>query len=130
MERKKVLVVEDDQDVNALICRYLAHRDFRCEGASSAEQCMTQLAEAADERAPDLILIDLELPDLDGVELCQRIRERDRQIPLLLMTGYQRAHQLERVQAAGADALLLKPFSPKELLAKIVEMTSEPKPAA
>jgi DNA-binding response OmpR family regulator len=131
-ERKRVLVVEDDQDVNTLICRYLAHRDFECEGARSAQQCMTQLGDASDDSGPDLILIDLELPDLDGAELCARIRERTgaRHIPLLLMTGYQLANQLDRVQAAGADALLLKPFSPKELLAKVVEMTSSPSPAA
>ena len=131
-ERKRVLVVEDDQDVNTLICRYLAHRDFECEGARSAQQCMNHLNEPGAAEAPDLILIDLELPDLDGVELCARIRERasTRSTPLLLMTGYQLANQLERVQAAGADAVLLKPFSPKELLAKIVEMTTPPSPAA
>jgi CheY-like chemotaxis protein len=130
-ERKRVLVVEDDQDVNTLICRYLAHRDFECAGARSAQQCMSQLGQSADD-GPDLILIDLELPDLDGAELCARIRERSgaRHIPLLLMTGYQLANQLDRVQAAGADALLLKPFSPKELLAKVVEMTTSPSPAA
>lgn len=125
MTRKRVLVVEDDQDVNTLICRYLAHRDFQCEGAASAEQCMSQLGAPDDPAAPDLILIDLELPDLDGAELCARIRERsgDRRIPLLLMTGYQLANQLDHVRAAGADAILLKPFSPKELLAKVTEMT-------
>ncbi|MDB5097839.1 MAG: DNA-binding response regulator [Cyanobacteria bacterium RYN_339] len=128
MERKRVLVVEDDRDVNTLICRYLGHRDFTCTGAHSAEQCLGELDA---DSAPDLILIDLELPDLDGAELCRRIHQRAdaRDVPVLLMTGYQLANQLDRVRAAGAAALLLKPFSPKELLAKVIEMTRVP-PAA
>lgn len=125
LERKRVLVVEDDRDVNTLICRYLGHRDFACTGAHSAQQCLGELDA---ESTPDLILIDLELPDLDGAELCRRIHQRAdaRDVPVLLMTGYQLANQIERVRAAGAAAMLLKPFSPKELLAKVVEMTRRP----
>jgi CheY-like chemotaxis protein len=128
IDRKRVLVVEDDRDVNTLICRYLGHRDFACTGAHSAQACLDVLDA---EEAPALILIDLELPDLDGAELCRNIQQRAdvRDVPVLLMTGYQLANQLERVRAAGATAMLLKPFSPKELLAKVVELTHMPPPA-
>lgn len=118
---KRVLVVEDDPDVKDLICRYLELRDFHCEGASSAAQCMAQLD--APER-PDLILVDLELPDLDGAELTARIRERQgRRIPVLMISGVKLASQIDRARQAGVDACLFKPFSPKELLAKVREMT-------
>ena len=118
---KRVLVVEDDPDVKDLICRYLELRDFHCDGASSAAQCMAQLD--APER-PDLILVDLELPDLDGAELTARIRERQgRRIPVLMISGVKLASQIDRARQAGVDACLFKPFSPKELLAKVREMT-------
>ncbi len=119
---KRVLVVEDDPDVKDLICRYLELRDFHCDGASSAAQCMAQLD--SPER-PDLILVDLELPDLDGAELTARIRERQNgdRIPVLMISGVKLASQIDRARQAGVDACLFKPFSPKELLAKVREMT-------
>lgn len=122
---KRILVVEDNQEVNTLICRYLAQRSFECEGAASAAQCLDLLATIA---RPDLILMDLELPDIDGVELVGRIRALpdSAAIPVLVITGYQQAAQLERVQEAGADGYLFKPFSPRELLAKVQEMTGAP----
>lgn len=119
---KRVLVVEDDPDVKDLICRYLELRDFRCDGASSAAQCMAHLDSP---ESPDLILVDLELPDLDGAELTARIRERQdgARIPVLMISGVKLASQIDRARQAGVDACLFKPFSPKELLAKVREMT-------
>lgn len=120
---KRVLVVEDDREVNTLICRYLQQRSFECDGAATGGECMALLTEP---RTPDLILVDLELPDMDGVELCAQIRTRPevQSVPVLVMTGYQQESQLDRFREVGADAYLLKPFSPRELLAKIQEMTS------
>lgn len=121
---KRVLVVEDDQEVNTLICRYLEQRSFHCDGASSAAQCIEQL-EGAD--SPDLILLDLELPDMDGAELCAQIRQRSSggDVPVLMMTGYQQVDKLERFEEVGVSAYMFKPFSPRELLAKVHEMTTE-----
>lgn len=118
---KRVLVVEDDQDVNTLLCRYLAHRNYDCTGAHSAEQCLGALTGAP---LPDVILIDLELPDMDGAELCGRIHQHmaSSEIPVLLMSGVQMTEQSERLQGIGASALLLKPFSPRELLSKVEQM--------
>lgn len=119
---KRVLVVEDDRDVNDLICRYLAQRSFQCDGASSAAQCLEHLENPG---LPDLILLDLELPDGDGADLTRRIRKLplgDR-IPVLMISGAKLVHQIERARQAGVDAYLFKPFSPKELLAKVREMT-------
>ena len=125
---KRILVVEDDPDVKDLICRYLALRDFHCEGASSAAQCMAQLDHSA---SPDLVLVDLELPDLDGAELTAQIRSMPENagIPVLMISGVKLASQIDRARQAGVDACLFKPFSPKELLAKVREMTERERPA-
>lgn len=121
---KRVLVVEDDHEVNTLICRYLGQRSFDCAAASSAAQCLSQL----DTHAPDLILMDLELPDMDGAELCAQIRNRPdgQEVRVLVMTGYQQESHIDRVFEAGVDDYLFKPFNPKELLAKVHEMTEAP----
>lgn len=120
---KRVLVVEDDREVNTLICRFLTQRGFACESAHSAAQCMERLATAG---APDVILMDLELPDRDGAELCTELRRAPMlaRVPVLVMTGYQQESQLDRIRASGADDHILKPFSPKEMLAKVSTLTN------
>jgi DNA-binding response OmpR family regulator len=122
---KRVLVVEDDREVNTLICRLLGQRGFACESAYSAGQCEEILARHG---APDIILMDLELPDMDGAELSVQLRRRASmaRVPILVMTGYPQESQLDRVRASGADDHILKPFSPKEMLAKVTEMTGGP----
>jgi CheY-like chemotaxis protein len=121
---KRVLVVEDDREVNTLICRFLSQRGFACESAHSAAQCRERIAAAG---TPDVILMDLELPDSDGAELLAELRQRPAlaRVPVLVMTGYQQESQLDRIRAAGADDHILKPFSPKEMLAKVAAMTHQ-----
>lgn len=120
---KRVLVVEDDREVNTLICRFLTQRGFACESAHSAAQCMERLATMG---TPDVILMDLELPDRDGAELCTELRRAPMlaRVPVLVMTGYQQESQLDRIRASGADDHILKPFSPKEMLAKVSTLTN------
>lgn len=130
----RVLVVEDDGDVNDLICRYLSRRDFQCVGATSATECLARLAASP---LPDVILIDLELPDLDGAVLLERIRQRPaaRRIPVIVVSGAKVLHRMDGLAHIGADAWLCKPFEPKELLARVCELTgreyvgARPRPA-
>lgn len=119
---KRVLVVEDDHDVNTLICRYLGQRSYHCDAAQSAAQALEQLERPG---SPDLILMDLELPDMDGADLAVEIKRRAEHshIPVLVMTGYQQESRLDAFREAGIDDYLFKPFNPKDLLAKVNEMT-------
>jgi CheY-like chemotaxis protein len=120
---KRVLVVEDDREVNTLICRFLSQRGFSCDSAFSGAQCLERLSASG---APDVILMDLELPDRDGAELCTELRRQPSlaRVPVLVMTGYQQESQLDRVRASGANDHILKPFSPKEMLAKVSSLTN------
>lgn len=117
----RVLIVEDDHEVNSLLCRYLQQRSFECASADSAAQCIARLEDAV---RPDLILLDWELPDMDGTALVEQIRGRAEgaDVPVIMMTGYQQLGEVARFEAAGASATMFKPFSPKELLAKIAEI--------
>ncbi len=107
-----VLIVEDDVAVAAALGEALQHHGFSTRHALTA-------ADAFDEcEAADLILLDLGLPDLDGVVLCQRVRERTA-APIIIITA--RADEVDVVLGlqAGADDYLVKPYGQRELLARI-----------
>ncbi|MEB3327848.1 MAG: response regulator transcription factor [Candidatus Sericytochromatia bacterium] len=124
MSLKRVMIVEDDADVRGLLGRYLEHRAFACEPVASGAQCLRLLTEAP---PPDLILLDHELPDMDGKALTSMIRARAdvAAVPILLITGRKLSPEGEAAREAGVDACLYKPFSPRALLAQVRSLLGE-----
>jgi DNA-binding response OmpR family regulator len=112
-----VLVVEDEADIRRLICLYLERDGFRCRTAAGGTEALRALAAAP----PDLVVLDLMLPELDGLELCRRIRgdPRTAAVPIIILTA--RTDEVDRVVGLelGADDYVAKPFSPKELVARV-----------
>jgi len=111
----KVLVIEDEQDIAKLVQLHL--QDLPCE-VRLAFDGVVGLAEA--ETKPfDLIILDLKLPGLDGLEVCRRLRARGRYTPILMLTS--KSSELDRVLGLemGADDYLTKPFSVMELTARV-----------
>jgi DNA-binding response OmpR family regulator len=113
----EVLVVEDEADIRRLICLCLERDGFRCRTAASGTEAQRELAAAT----PDLVILDLMLPELDGLELCRRIRgdARTAAVPIIILTA--RTDEVDRVVGleVGADDYVGKPFSPKELMARV-----------
>ena len=113
----RVLVVEDDQDIAQLVARYLEKSGFVSEVVSSGRDALTAVAA----QAPDLIVLDLMLPQLDGLEVCRAVRAREATaaIPIIMLTA--RAEESDRIVGLelGADDYLAKPFSPNELVARV-----------
>jgi len=109
-----VLVVDDDPSVRALVDDYLGRNDFRVSGVESG----TQLFAALRAQVVDLVLLDLRLRGEDGMQLLRTLRAES-QIPIIILTG--RSEEADRVMGLelGADDYLTKPFSPRELLARI-----------
>jgi two-component system OmpR family response regulator len=109
-----VLVVDDDVAVRQLVDDYLGQNDFRVSGAADGEELMRALRA----QVVDLVLLDLRLPGMDGMALLRQLRTES-QIPVIILTG--RAEEADRVMGLelGADDYLTKPFSPRELLARI-----------
>jgi two-component system OmpR family response regulator len=109
-----VLVVDDDIAVRQLVSEYLAQNDFRVSEAASGAQLMG----AFRAQVVDLVLLDLRLPGEDGMQLLRQLRAES-QLPVIILTG--RAEEADRVMGLemGADDYLTKPFSPRELLARI-----------
>jgi DNA-binding response OmpR family regulator len=113
----RILVVEDDRDIGELVCRYLEKASFRAELVSSGRDAVTALAA----RPPDLLILDLMLPHVDGLEICRLVRATDKTaaIPIIMLTA--RADESERIVGleVGADDYIAKPFSPNELVARV-----------
>lgn len=117
MPPKKILVVEDEPDIRKLIHYNLAQERFRVLEAEDGEKALTIVRR----ERPDLIILDLMLPGLSGLELCRSLRERAEtaQLPILMLTA--KASEADRVVGLemGADDYLTKPFSPREMVARV-----------
>jgi two-component system response regulator MprA len=113
-ERAHVLVVDDDARIAASIERALAYEGYEVVVAADGAAAL----ERARERPPDLVLLDLMLPAIDGMEVCRRLRAAD-DVPILMLTA--RDATLDRVRGldTGADDYLTKPFAYEELLARV-----------
>jgi DNA-binding response OmpR family regulator len=112
--QQHVLALDDDPAVRALIAEYLGDNDLRTTTVANGTEFAAVLA-----REPiDLVVLDLKLPGEDGMQIARKLRERS-QIPILMLTG--RTEEADRVMGLelGADDYLTKPFSPRELLARI-----------
>jgi two-component system, OmpR family, alkaline phosphatase synthesis response regulator PhoP len=113
----RILVVEDDRDIGDLVSRYLEKAGFAVELLSSGRDALRAIAE----RPPDLLILDLMLPHVDGLEICRAARAGDRTaaIPIIMLTA--RAEESERIVGLelGADDYVAKPFSPSELVARV-----------
>ena len=116
---RRILVVEDQEDNRRILRDLLTSAGYEIFQAENGEEA---LAAAARER-PDLILMDIQLPVLDGYEATRRIKADPvlRAIPVIVVTSYALSGDEHKARAAGCDAYVTKPFSPRALLAKIRE---------
>jgi two-component system response regulator MprA len=116
----RILIVEDAENVARVVSRGLALQGYEVEIASTGRDAVA----ACREQAPDLIVLDLTLPDLDGMEVCRRIRTADKSwdrlpTPVLMLTGRDGVRDRVAGLEAGADDYLVKPFALEELLARV-----------
>jgi DNA-binding response OmpR family regulator len=125
---KRILCVEDEEEMIDLIRLILARRGFEVKGASGGMEGLKMVRE----ELPDLVLLDLMMPDLDGWEVYQQMKadERTRNIPVIVVTA--KAQNIDRVLAmhiAKVDDYITKPFSPQELLSSVEKVLGNPAPA-
>ncbi|WP_286233877.1 osmolarity response regulator transcription factor OmpR [Thalassotalea sediminis] len=114
-ETPKVLVVDDDMRLRALLERYLVEQSFVVRSAANAEQ-MDRLLERENFH---LLVLDLMLPGEDGLSICRRLRQNNNDIPIVMLTA--KGDEVDRIIGLelGADDYMPKPFNPRELLARI-----------
>lgn len=111
---KKILIVEDDENILQLECDYLNANGFTTEKAVDG---LKGLSKALDNDY-DLILLDLMLPNMDGFEICKRIREK-KNTPIIMMSAKKEDFDKIKGFGMGADDYMTKPFSPSELVARV-----------
>jgi two-component system cell cycle response regulator DivK len=116
---KRILVVEDQEDNREILRALLESVGHEMIEALDGESAIAK----AIKHRPDLILMDIQLPIMDGYEATRRIKANVelRSIPIIVVTSYALSGDDEKARAAGCDAYVTKPYSPRELLAKISE---------
>jgi len=112
--KKTVLVIEDDRNTLDLVALYLRREGF---DAVTAEDGEIGLA-LAEKHTPDIVILDLMMPKVDGWEVCRRLQQK-RKVPVIMLTA--RGEEIDRVAGLtlGADDYVVKPFSPRELMARV-----------
>ena len=113
----RILVIEDEPDILELICYNLKQAGFQVEGAEDGESAL----ELIEEKPVDLIVLDLMLPGIDGLEVCRLLKQNAeyKDLPVLMLTA--RTEEVDRIVGLelGADDYVIKPFSPRELVLRI-----------
>ena len=116
---KKILVVEDQEDNRQILRDLLGSVDLEMVEAENGEEALAAVAE----HKPDLILMDIQLPIMDGYEATRRIKAdpATKNIPIIVVTSYALSGDEGKAREAGCDAYVTKPYSPRQLLAKVRE---------
>ncbi len=113
-EGKRILVAEDDDNIRNLLTSYLSVSGFETVSVANGSAALKRLETASF----DLAILDIMLPEVNGLDICQRVREHH-QMPVLLLTALGEEHDRIRGFEVGADDYLVKPFSPRELVARV-----------
>ena len=114
MENKKILVVDDEEKIRKIVSAYLKKDDYEVKEAKDGEKAL----ELVESFQPDLMVLDLMLPKLSGEEVCQQVRQKS-ELPILMLTAKNTEDAKVNGFNYGADDYLVKPFSNKELIARI-----------
>ena len=114
MEKQKILVVDDDKHIAELISLYMMKEGYETQEIYDGKEA----AAAVEDFQPDLILLDLMLPGMDGYQVCTEVRKTSR-VPIIMLTAKGETFDKVLGLELGADDYIVKPFEPKELVARV-----------
>jgi CheY-like chemotaxis protein len=119
----KILVADDEKDIRKLIAFVLQKNGYQVLEAINGAQAL----QVAYDQKPDIVLLDLMMPQIDGLEVCRRLRlnPNTRKIPILILSAKSQNSDIMNALLLGAVHYLVKPFTPKDLLEKVAEMAKE-----
>src|SRR5882672_1121809 len=108
----KILVIDDEADMRFAVRMLLERSGHTVFEADNGDAALSRI----DEGVPDLVLLDMRLPGMDGIQILQKIREKQKDLPIIMVTGYGNVELAEQALQLGADHYLSKPFHNKELI--------------
>lgn len=128
VQHKRILVVDDDEPIVRLLERYLTSAGFDIHSETRGVRALRY----AVANKPDLVILDLRLPDVHGLEVCERLRTlyQSWMVPIMMLTGMDSSQDRERGLSSGANAYVTKPFEPAALLSVIETLLSKIDPEA
>jgi two-component system KDP operon response regulator KdpE len=115
IDKRTILVIEDEHSISNFICRALSASDYKAIPATSGREGLSLFYSYA----PDLVLLDLGLPDIDGMDILQQLRELPHEVHVIIISARDRESEKVRALDMGADDYVVKPFGVSELLARI-----------
>lgn len=120
MPSKQILVVDDDAMNREVMEAFLSAEDYAVALANTGQRGLSM----AQQMIPDLIILDVKLPDMSGYDVCQRLKQDSatQAIPIMIVTGYDEASEKQTAQKSGADDFLSRPFKPDMLIRKVGEL--------
>lgn len=113
--RERILVIDDDSSITSVLKRGLGYEGYTVDVASNGKEGL----EIARQRPPDLVILDIMMPGIDGLEVCRRLRSVDERLPILLLTAKDAASDQVLGLETGADDYVVKPFVFEVLLARV-----------
>ena len=114
-EKRTVLVIEDDHAISNFICRALTANDYKAIPAASGKEGLSLFFS----HSPDLVLLDLGLPDMDGLEVLEQFSDLPQEVPTIIISARDRESEKVKALDMGADDYVAKPFDPAELVARV-----------
>jgi DNA-binding response OmpR family regulator len=121
--KPRILVVEDDERTAASVALYLRHGGYDVTTAGTGREALEEIGRAM----PDLLVLDLMLPEVNGLEVCRVLRQQS-QVPVIMLTARSTERDTLDGLAAGADDYVTKPFSPRELVARVAAVLRRSRP--
>jgi DNA-binding response OmpR family regulator len=120
---KKILIVDDEENIVISLEFLIEQAGYELQIAKNGEEALAQVASFA----PDLMLLDVMMPKINGFEVCRRVREmpEGQQLKIIMLTAKGREVEITKGLAMGADTYITKPFSTKELMAQVRQMLND-----
>ena len=114
-DKRTILIIEDEHAISNFICRALAANDYKAIPAASGKEGLSLFFS----HSPDMVLLDLGLPDMDGLEVLSQLRDIPREVPVIIISARDRESEKVKALDMGAEDYVVKPFGVSELLARI-----------
>ena len=120
MDKKKILIVDDEIELTEMLAMRLRASGYEVVAIPDGEGALQKMRA----EKPDLVILDIMLPNIDGYEICEAIKKDSvfKKTPVILLTAKDPGHEMDKIREAGADSCMVKPFEPKDLLEKIREL--------